>query len=259
LKQINNCLQRNVPVPPTIVELSDFARTIEDPRQRVGTELSNICIRACNLKAQVFSADIPPNPELVLRSALAIDADFESWINLHGASFPFEIISLEEPNEGIYADNYHLYKSMKEAIGWNHYRCVRISVNELILTQLDMLRNETAVLYNLTPGIPYFEIQPRAAFIEGFIIRLAEDICSSTPYFLEGGFKNPQSTKKAAAGNLLLYPLYSAGSISNASPALISWVTGRLMFIWNEMGIQQAAIMAELINTGRSLDDWENE
>ncbi|KAK0122056.1 hypothetical protein ONS95_010320 [Cadophora gregata] len=75
---ITNCLLRHAKVPAIISEWSqdlDF----ETAEQAAATTLSNLTIRYCNLRASMHSFRDYSDPDRIVSTACALDAEYEMW------------------------------------------------------------------------------------------------------------------------------------------------------------------------------------
>lgn len=69
----------------------------------------------------------------------------------------------------------------------------------------------------------------------------------------------PRVIPKAISGNLLLWPLYTAGVTDLVSDMMRDWVAGRLRWIADVIGIRQAAPLAFSLRRKTDLLEWKDE
>jgi len=83
------------------------------------------------------------------------------------------------------------------------------------------------------------------------------------PYYLgfdpDADKRLPRAVPKAVSGNLLLWPLYTAGVTDLVSDMMRDWVAGRLRWISNVIGIRQAAPLAFSLRRKQDILLWQNE
>jgi hypothetical protein len=198
------------------------------------------------------------NPEFIISSLCALDAKYTDWVSRCPHHFLYSTTTLNEHCDEVFSDHYHVYSSVWTGTVWNHYRCVRILVNEVIADQLRYL------LQNLDEPAMYsclYENQLQAS--HAMLLQLSHDICSSVPYFM--GFHVPLSESsrlqppKAVSGNLLLWPLFTAACTGMGSEMMRFWVAGRLQMISDVLGIRQAAPLAHTLGLrqGTLALEWE--
>lgn len=241
--QITNCIQRQAPVPPIILDWSETALEYETPEEAASTGLAKLAIKFASLRATMTSFRDYRNCDYIITSLCALDAEYTEWITQCPTQFLYTTMTLKERCDDVFSDHYHVYSSLWTATVWNHYRCVRILVNELLLDQLSYVFQfpETSTL--LWENFSLWENQIMAS--NSMLLQLSHDICASVPFFL--GYSNSATTPgkrqppKAVSGNLLLWPLYTAACTGLVSNMMRDWVASRLLMIAEVLGIRQAA------------------
>lgn len=185
------------------------------------------------------------DPERIISTALALDAEYEIWARTCPLQYIYQTITLKEKTDDVFSDHYHVYSSIWIAAIWNNYRSARILVNELILDQLNHLYQNNPESSILWDDNCFYENQILTS--NSTLLQLCHDICASVPYFLgynpDNGGRADQ-LPKSVNGNLLLWPLYTAGVTGMVSDMMRCWVSGRLQWITDVMGIRQAAPLA---------------
>jgi hypothetical protein len=201
------------------------------------------------------------DPERIITTACAIDNDYDLWAKTCPYQLIYQTMTLKERSEEVFSDHYHVYPNLWVATVWNNYRAVRLLVNELILDQLCHLylnSPESALLWN---DVCFFENQVLAS--NTTLLQLCHDICATVPFYL--GFdpnadkRMPRAIPKAVSGNMLLWPLYTAGLTDLVSDMMRDWVAGRLRWISDVIGIRQAAPLAFSLRRKQDILKWQNE
>jgi hypothetical protein len=201
------------------------------------------------------------NSENIIPALLALDAEYAEWASRCPPQFIYKTVNLKERSDEVFSDHYHVYSSIWVAKVWNSYRCVRILVNELLVDQFTHLfQHPKTTLPARDESTDAQENQIMAS--NSTLLQLAHDICASVPYCL--GYDNAldpalREPPRAASGNLLLWPLYSAAVTGMVSPMMRDWVAGRLMLIAEVIGIKQAIPLAHSLMTMRDIDEWQLE
>ena len=237
---------RHAIVPDIISERSQDLE-FETIEQAAATTLSNLAIRYCNLRASMTSFQDYSDPDRIISTACALDAEYEVWARTCPVPYIYQTATLSEEADDVFSDHYHVYPSVWIGAIWNNYRSARILVNGLILDQLRYLYQSSES--NLLWEGHCFD-QNQILTSTNTLLQLCHDICASIPYFL--GY-SPESTSfsgqppKCANGNLLLWPLYTVGESGVISDVMRSWVAGRLQWITDVMGIRQAAPLAHSV------------
>ncbi len=145
-------------------------------QDRPSADLLKVVARFVQLSALVRTQpliDGQPRTADVIRQALEIDRDLESWEKQqHGAwSVAEEHVDDFFPSEAVFDGCYHVYGNTYIARVWNHYRWTRIMVNQLLLEAADHFPGSSAPL--VANGQ-----QPRSLEC---IARLARDTLVSVP------------------------------------------------------------------------------
>lgn len=252
-----NCLQRHAPVPKVVSEWSDIARQYQTGADLHAADLAEAVIRFCNLRASMDSFHDYSKAEHIVSSACEIDAELEAWAKNYPIECMYKTVMLKERSDEVFSDHYHIYENLLAATTWNHYRSVRILVNEVIITQLEGLKKERPYVFELSSSDSVFtDVRNKAA--NTTILQLSHDICASVPPLL--GFKEGQEPSqhntKAVSGNLLLWPLYSAACTPMVSDMMCRWVAGRLKMISEVIGIKQAGPLAHVLMKRQALLAW---
>lgn len=185
------------------------------------------------------------NPERVVSEACALDTEYDIWARTCPLQYIYQTITLNERADDVFSDHYHVYGSVWIAAIWNNYRSARILVNELILDQLTYLYQTSPESSILWTDHCFYENQILTS--NSTLLQLCHDICASVPYFLGYNPENKgfmEQPPKSVNGNLLLWPLYTAGVTGMVSDVMRCWVAGRLQWITDVMGIRQAAPLA---------------
>lgn len=226
-----------------------------EPKDLVGNKLIMIIAHLSNLRADVH-AKVMTNPEEILDAACAIEASLIAW----SANVPPEYLytkrTFTSPNvsfahhcRGVppYNNEYHVYPSVWASSSWNHYRCARILVDEMIISHFNKLSPTSPTAY-LTPEFRLYVISLRAMINE-----LGADICRSVPFHLgacnsdiiPGMAKLPQVSY--VSGLMLLWPLFMAGVIEGPIHPMRRWVMHCLNMIGNLMGLDQALALMDFL------------
>lgn len=215
------------------------------------------------------------NSAAIVSAALMIEASLATWAadNPYG----YNTVPLMARSDAVFADYYHTYSSILTATSWNSYRSVRILLNELLIVQLSHLsqsefqyEDEDEEFLNLAQDSKLLlqqQYQSQIFHSRAVIVQLTQDICASVPYYLSdapsGGhllIEHPQSEQlpRAACGNLLLWPLFTAACTNMVSNVMRTWVVQRLEKIADVAGIQQARALAILLCLRKDPPTWHD-
>ena len=223
----------------------------ETGEEIVASVLSGIIVRFCNLRGSMDSMrDYRHSADIVL-SALDIDAELESWAADCPDMYMYETVTLQTRSESVFSDNYHVYCNIWIATVWNHYRSIRILLNELVIEQLGHLKQCSEALPDFRGEHPSMFYERQIVVCRSSLLQLTQEICASVPFFLSHGVQG-DCPPKAAGGNLLLWSLYTAGCTDVVSNVMRTWVIGNLESITETMGIQQAKVLAYLLSVRKN-------
>ena len=101
-----------------------------------------------------------------------------------------------------------------------------------------------------TSGAPARALrQEQILTAQNTIEKFSQDICATVPFFLGDpaavALNGKQQYSRAAAGTLVLWPLYVAAETGYCTVELRSWITLTLRKVADVTGIRQASIMAD--------------
>jgi hypothetical protein len=274
--KIINSMQRRAAIPETITSWSLLSLPYESGEDLSASKLALLVIEFCNLRSLMSSMHDFTNSVAIVSAALMLDASLAAWAmeNLYG----YNTVSLMARSDAVFADYYHTYTSILTATSWNSYRSVRILLNELLLTQLSHLSQSPFQFEDDDEDFPNLaedslsllqqQYKSRILQSRAVIVQLSQDICASVPFFLCDAptsqnfllIENQQSTQppRAASGNLLLWPLFTAACTNMVSNVMRTWVVQRLKRIADVLGIQQARALAILLRLGKDPPAWHD-
>ncbi|KAJ5991609.1 hypothetical protein N7522_011816 [Penicillium canescens] len=250
---IISCLQRDVRVPGSLLETAKLDM-IPQVKDALGNKLITIIGNLANLRADIHTT-ANSNPQEVLTAACAIEADLIAWLVTLPPDFTYSSHTLmpldrvfERRCHGIRPLNneYHLYPDIWAPSCWNHYRCARILVSEIILSHAHKLSNGSA-----TSLSEDFRLHCKS--LRSTIRRLGADICRSVPFHLgacnsevlpETPILPPESY---LGGLMLLWPLFIAGIIEGPKHPQRRWVIQCLKTIGHSWGLDQALAEMDLL------------
>jgi hypothetical protein len=239
--------QRQVPVPPHIIELHKRAQPFLDSNDQT-LRFSLIVDSFATLRASLAEQK-HQDPAVIIQSALRVEEDVCEMMSTLPSTCQFAVVTSEE-STGAYGDTFHLYPSNRVAQRWNSLRMMSIFVNEMIYKQTTRaLKVEVCpkACYNgLTYNYP--------AIREQCVIRgayLAEQICASVPQFAN---TSPSPTVSVVAP--LLWPLAAAGESDLSPPSVRDYVISKLHFLGKQARVPQASWAAQMLEESKKLEDW---
>ncbi|KAJ5950096.1 hypothetical protein N7454_001680 [Penicillium verhagenii] len=229
---------------PSIAAISQVARTRRDAITQPIEDFYNTLIQFNDLAGEVnedCSNFTVENIGSYIGRALRLDADLRSWAMSLGPDWSFTTVT--EPNFNRSDDTqfpmnggkYHIYNNVNLASMWNHYRQTRIVLHEMIRVlalYLSKLRETSECQHTILAS----------AAISN---QMVDDVCSSVRYH----FMSDEARFGGAVR--LLWPLFLAAGVRDLNPEIKEWIIKILSLISKAMGIQQAAVMSQLLREGR--------
>ncbi|MCJ1290724.1 hypothetical protein MMC34_002266 [Xylographa carneopallida] len=240
-------LQNNENIPADILEWFENSKAYQVEGDLPAWRLASIVSRFVNLRASIKTNELI-DPISILCTAASIEADLARWVEELPAEWKFTIAISTENSEAIFDSECHVYHNLWVATLWNRYRPIRILVNELLLSYLDLI-----------PSLPLHDIfgisQNQRRQSRGVISLLATEICHSIPFQLNhNGMAQNNATKLTptlTGAFTILWPLKVAASTSGASEALSQWARSLLQSIGSKKGIRLALFLKKAIEAQR--------
>jgi hypothetical protein len=216
-------------------------------------------LRADNDKTTTIKVHTSENVEKVLkllRRAESLDQDYIDWIDALPASWSIKTVAWidgEVPNLAnsvIHPGRVDAYGELWMAYKYNIVRSCRLFIWTVILRCVAWL------------GDPRdYRLSPEYTTASRICQQLVEDIVSSVPYFFGWnrdkdsamadnsnfacGADDPTAVRPLA-GLFVMWPLFSAASSDFATPTQRIFLRGRLKFVAEMMGINQALILFQV-------------
>lgn len=284
-----NCIQRCVPVPTHIMELraeaSKYSTVVES-----AWFVQDAMVAYANFRASVRNGTLA-DPRVILRQALELEA---FWLSIFADIPPgwkYETVYTDDDPDIVFNGRYHVYYDFWIAQLWNAMRTVRILINEKIQnTLLDgfsskpplfvgpeyviQLQLSTDLLYQLQTDI--FASVPQHI---GYVSKRRSSSPSASTSTMSAS-SNQSDTKsrcsdfrdfpfdekpnkvpsvRSSGGYFLLWPLFVAGSMDITTDSMRLWVVQNLRSVGHSMGIQQALVLAEVLQMKEEIKVWHEK
>ncbi|KAL4946611.1 hypothetical protein BDV06DRAFT_231728 [Aspergillus oleicola] len=255
---IISCLQRDVHVPASLLKGKplDVVPGIQNVH---ASKLILLIAQLSNLRADIHTQALS-NPQQILAKASAIEADLISWLASLPPEFTYSTRTFmpsdqyfERACHGLrpYVNEYHIYPDMWALNCWNHYRCARILVSEIMLSSLHKITSTS-------PTTSSEDLRAHVKTLRATIRRLGTDITRGVPFILSicPNPHSPNSTETQPnilpdqsylGGLMLLWPLWVAGIVEGISHPQRRWVTRCLEVIGHTRGLAQALALMDIL------------
>ncbi|PQE08180.1 Chondroitin AC alginate lyase protein [Rutstroemia sp. NJR-2017a BVV2] len=227
------CFQMELPPSSELVELSILISRNPNTEDTTASAAIEIMIRFIDLHASVRGGELT-DPNQIILQVLLLETEYEEWEQELPSEWSFTTEQAEEPDNAHFDGIYHIYSDIWYARMLNHYRWVRILLNELLLSHM-------ARLPQLTTG---HLAQKRKSL--AIINAMATHICRSIPSHFRR-YANLSASEKLPPRMsgifLMIWPLAVAGAAIGVSEYLYDWVISRLEIISNQLGVRSASTM----------------
>ncbi|KAM3076026.1 hypothetical protein ACMFMG_006461 [Clarireedia jacksonii] len=272
---ILSCIQRDIPLPKYVVEMQKVAEhslTRVDPAWRAHKTMVKFtkfnARYTANLRTHTYSA------KTLLSQALALDAEFLDFFTHVPEGWEIETVYTDQDPHLVWNGCYHVYYDHWIAQMWNAIRQLRILlhiiIHALIVQDGQHIDNPAAAL----------QLQNSLRTIQ----HMQADILASVPQ--QVGYHTTRSTQsqsqsqsqpwnafrkdsgwgvgsggdisavRFSGGYFLLWPLFLVGNLPGATDAVRAYVVGILRHIQLHTGVQQAGMLAEIVEKKRDITVW---
>ncbi len=285
-----SCIQRRLALPAHIIELrAEAAKYIDatEPAWRVQESMIAFADFRSKTRAGVITG-----LQSILSKALEIDGTLLEIFSDVPAGWEYETVFTNANPDVVFDGRYHVYYDYWVAQLWNAMRTIRILLNEQIREVLlqgfsskpplflgpeytAQLQISTDILYELASDILASVPQhlglvskpPQQSSASGSATPARSDQTSSR--FLWTDFDESSaaipwmrrdSTAKpmirASGGYFLLWPLFLVGCMDTTTDPVRLWVIKNLESVGRSMGIQQALVLATVVERQEEVKVW---
>ncbi|KAJ5161914.1 hypothetical protein N7492_007306 [Penicillium capsulatum] len=248
---IISCLQRDAPVPQSLIDCSKLAMFLR-PGDAHSNTLTMIIGKLSNLRADIKRGAFNTEQEIISAGSV-IEAELVAWLAVLPPDFSYETRGIKSPHDFLfqercrglapYDDQYHVYPGLFTANMWNQYRCARILISEILLSQLRQI-SDASSLRSLSD-----EFRLECQTLRATIRRLAVDICRSVPFHLCAHIEHsPQCPPPQSflGGLMLLWPMFLAAVVESPTHALRRYSVQCMKIIGHTMGMDQALALMDI-------------
>ena len=179
----------------------------------------------------------------IVGSAIKLDSQFLELSSQIPPSWRHETVSVEAKSAHHYEQYHYTYTNEHMGQMWNVFRLTRILICEMIVSYCSqplinsILDSENSTLeYAITT-----------------ITQLSREICATVPESLT----KPADAKNHLPCYRLIFPLYVAAQSPTASEAMIQYAIQQLCFIAGAHGIEDALVIARILELGERTNPWE--
>ncbi|KAF2186763.1 hypothetical protein K469DRAFT_144977 [Zopfia rhizophila CBS 207.26] len=286
---IMNSMGRDEPVPAFVHEMSRVVIELGDPKDP-GFRFYDIHVKAIDFRAQIIHRQIS-DLNAILNKALELDRRAEAIFSGTEPAWNYEVIHSNPRHVGVFGDHYHIYPSFTAAQTWNWTRTVRIYFNDIIRNSLLIGLSMSPPVF---AGSKYISLLDTAtqtlcrmqsdilASVPQYLLDTPNTSCDLTstrcpcqgtpgtepPKFLWtnfrdqklSGFRAPGASTsrlpliRMSGGVSFPWAVYIAGATSVATPEVHGYAIKSLHRMKDEMGVNQAMVLALALQQKIHLD-----
>lgn len=260
-----NCVHRSIRVPEHIRDYMEEAmRETSNPES--GFKVQRVMMLLADLRAGIREGSMK-GPDAILDRAMELDGVLLDISREVPPGWEYETIITDVDSDIVYNRRYHVYYDYWIALMWNVLRTLRIMLNGVI---------RGALLDGFSANPPIFtHVKYNAQFqlATEALYELQADILATVPQCVggrnptrptAGDVKNDPITVKfppipMSGGSLLMWPLWFAGIMDNTTDAIREFVARILHSIGDIQGIQQAHVLADLVQRYSPIQVWDSK
>jgi hypothetical protein len=251
-------IQQNIPLPDYIIEWTREARE-ESGFPNPGLTCQEIMMEFTEYNAQITNGTLS-DPDAIITRGLELDNLLKEAFENVPDGWEYETVVTEAEPELIYNGRYHVYWDVWCAQIWNGMRSFRCLFHEQI--QKTIQEGHFAHPPRLTDSFHTAQLQKSI----DTMCSLQADILATVPQHLgfvsrdqryppppspSGPWKPARlpevSSSRMTGPYFILWPLWYAGIMAVATDATRRYVSRTLTLIAEELGIQQAGVLADVL------------
>lgn len=253
---LNACMQRQLPLPEGIIEMTEKIYSSKVFGDVTPEQIATCSLRLAFMKFNQFRASLGADSTIDVESAsiqaLAIDRTIALISSNPPTEWQYEMHFTETASRDIvFEGRYHVYPSIRAATIWNHLRGARCLIHISILKLLLLDRSRLFPTLNMES----YMSQLRSSI--DVIRKLQFEILASVPHALGfvkrtdfGGYEITKTHgTRAGDGYFVMWSLFTVGVNVVKSRGVEEYCIRWLKFVGEEMGVQQALVLARAIET----------
>jgi hypothetical protein len=248
-----SCVQRTIPVPEHIVDLRRTAGQVMNSTTWPAWQVSEVIFDFANYRAAVRDCQIV-GPKAIIEAGLEVDRKFLAAFQDVPENWKYRTVYTDQDDDCVWNRRYDVYNDYWTSQIWNGMRSCRILIHEIVRDQL--LAASTA----MNPIFTKEESKEQNAQSVHTMYKMQADILATIPMHVPSTPNDrPTSLMEGSRGYFVLWPLYMAGVMDLATQPIKTWVIGRLRAIADQVGIRQATLLADILETHRHISAWDTK
>lgn len=255
-----NCVHSSIRVPEHIRDYMEEAmRQTSDPQP--GFKVQQVMMHFADLRAGMREGSVK-EPSTILNRALELDGILLGISMETRPGWRYETIITDADSDFIYNGRYHVYYDYWVALMWNVLRTLRIMLNEVIRDALLDGFSAKPPIFTHVNYTTQFQLATETLF------ELQADILAAVPQCVGGQIagntrKGPMTASftpvPMSGASLLMWPLWFVGIMDNTTGGIRKFVTRALHSIGDAQGVQQAHVLADLVQGYSPIQVWNDK
>lgn len=255
-----NCVHSSIRVPEHIRDFMEEAmKQTSDPQP--GFKVQRVMILFADLRASMREGSVK-RPSTILNRALELDEILLDISRETRPGWEYETITTDIHSDLIYNGRYHVYYDYWIVLMWNVLRTLRIMLNEVIRGALLDGFAAKPPIFTQVNYTTQFQLATETLY------DLQADILAAVPQCIGGGIaedarKDPITVHftpmPMSGASLLMWPLWFVGVMDNTTDAIRTFVTRALHLIGDTQGVQQAHVLADLVQGNSPIQVWDHK
>ncbi|ESZ98783.1 hypothetical protein SBOR_0832 [Sclerotinia borealis F-4128] len=251
-----SCIQRDIPLPKYIVEMSGFAQNnMKNIDPAWVAQRTMIDYTAFNAR---YHAGYYTDPHDLLTEAEALDERFLAFSTNVPKGWEYSTVHTEDDPDIVFDGYYHIYYDHWVAQIWNAIRELRILLNETVREVLlkdfasptpYLLGPEYAERFQICTEIMYQLQAEILASVPQQVGYTARNVTPTQPWsgFKVDGFGEEFPVVRFSGGYFLIWPLFLVGNLRISTPEVRAFCVQKLRYIGTQMGIEHANLLASIM------------
>ncbi|KAJ9151896.1 Sterol uptake control protein 2 [Pleurostoma richardsiae] len=170
-----SCIQKELPMPPTLVELRDeLAKIFKTDEPSI--EISRPIYMVLQLRYDIKRGNIS-DPDTMVDKLNAVEDEFDSVMSAFPESWQYRVFRVSRQHPAVFRSICHVYPAMWIATIWNGLRTCRILVLETIVSELNKLLKSGTI----TDGVIFQRYEREHQKARSKLERLQRAIIASVP------------------------------------------------------------------------------
>lgn len=247
-----SCVQRTVAMPQHILDLRKEAAEFGgvDPKNP-GFRISAVIIDFTIFRSNVRECRIV-GPRAIIEAALEIDSRFIAVFDGLSEDWKYETVYTDKTPHLIWSGSYHVYKERWIGHIYNGMRTCRVLLHEIVRDQL--LAASTA----MTPIFSTSELIMQGETSVAIMLEMQAQILASIPH-TNPSLNSTSSLLEGSRTYFTLWPLYLVGAMDLTTEPVRKWAIARLRHIGRSVGIRQALVVADYLESNTHILVWDTK